>query len=119
MIFKRMLQLTTDGDRDSLSIVWPTAASPVTFAPPIEAVENAETFMLVFDIRGSTPEEITVRIDEGMVTLERIAPRARRTFSFTKPVDPARAEHEYTSTTLTVRVTKREISTSRQIIVRR
>lgn len=107
---------------DALRALWPTAAEPATFAPPIEIEEDEEAFTLLFDVAQRGEQDLEVQM-EGQVlvvlgeALPRSARRARRVFALPSGVDPARATMELESPVLKVKVPKSSGNGPRAIVV--
>lgn len=113
---------SSDGARDTLQILWPTAAEPSTFAPPVDVTEDERSITILFDLTGHAPEAIEVELRSGTVFVRGgpapAAPAARslRAFALGARVDPAAVEAEVTPGRLSVRLGKASIG-SRAIVV--
>lgn len=99
MLFRDIKPRSDDSSGDTLRALWPTAAEPQTFAPPLGVEENDEGFTFAFHVAARSGDELEVLVDGGtLVILGEALPRAwfharraRRAFTLPAHVDPARA----------------------------
>jgi HSP20 family molecular chaperone IbpA len=113
-------RLRGDGDlvhADTIRAFWPTVASPVTFAPPLDAREDDEGFTLEFDIEGHDPADVEVRVEASALVV--VSRAMRRTFWLRAAVESDRAEVELIGDLLRVRLIKTQVAARRKIVVRR
>ena len=109
MLFLRTALAPNPGEPDRLTTVWPTVASPASFAPPIEAREEAEVIVLTFDLEGSDPEGVRVEVRGTTLYLrEGASRRGVRVFAVHNSVDSAAPEAEIAEGRLTVRLPRKK-----------
>ncbi len=113
MLFRNTALVAPCGDdaRDTLQILWPTAAEPATFAPPIDVKEDEGSITILFDLAGHAPEGIEVELRSGTVFVLGPAPaapsaRLLRAFALGARVDPSSVQAEAVPGRLSVRVGK-------------
>ncbi|WP_437673786.1 Hsp20/alpha crystallin family protein [Sorangium sp. So ce131] len=113
MLFRNtaLVAPSSDDARDTLQILWPTAAEPATFAPPVEVTEDERSITILFDLAGHAPEAIEVEMRSGTVfVLGGRAPAASsrllRVFALGARIDPSAVEAEATPGRLSVRIGK-------------
>lgn len=101
------------GPADTLHILWPTAAEPATFAPPIDVTEDEAAITILFDVAGHAPERIEVELRSGTVFVlgepspAARSPRSLRAFALGARADPSAVQAEVaTCGRLSVRVGK-------------
>ncbi|WP_438024799.1 Hsp20/alpha crystallin family protein [Sorangium sp. So ce233] len=120
MIFRNtaLVAPSSDETRDTLQILWPTAAEPATFAPPVDVTEDEVSITILFDLTGHAPEGIEVELRSGTVFVRgsrASSARALRAFAVGARVDPSAVEAAVTPGRLSVRLGK--ASGSRAIVV--
>jgi len=103
----------------------PTIESSCCCHPPaFDIYENDQEFLLVADLPGVSPEEISVDLEAGVLSVSTgtseknaSASRYRRQFKFAAPIDPHRVSAEASAGELTIRLGKSESSHPRRIEV--
>lgn len=108
---------------DSLRVLWPTIAEPITFAPPITVDEDDDAFWIHFHVAGRTEEDLEVVIEgQTLVILGEALPRSRlrakRTFALPSSVDSSRARLRLDPPVLEVHIIKSASARRRAIVVR-
>lgn len=125
MLFRNTALFPTEsgGPADTLHVLWPTAAEPVTFAPPVDVTEDETAITLLFDVAGHEPERIEVELRGGTVfvlgepTPAARSPRSMRAFVLGARADPSAVQADVVTGRLSVRVGKRQGGGARAIIV--
>lgn len=114
MLFRNAALVAPPGDdtRDVLRIQWPTAAEPLTFAPPVDVKEDEGSITILFDLAGHAPDRIEVELRSGTVfvlggpSLAAPSTRSLRAFALGAWIDPSAVEAEVTPGRLSVRIGK-------------
>ena len=93
-----------------------------TFAPPIDVFENAEELLVVVDLPGVAPEDVTLGFSDNVLTLNGSRNGGRqefvRTLSIRTQVDAEKIHAESKNGTLYVHLPKAEKAKPRKIPVR-
>ena len=103
--------------RDTLRALWPTSASPVTFAIPIDVAEDDEAFTLVFAVAQRDSNDVSVKVEGNSIRVEGAG--ALRTFWVSAALEADRVEVEFGEAELKVRAMKSRVVAARRIIVRK
>jgi len=123
MLFQTSLDHAGASEPDSLRTLWPTAAEPVTFAPPLGIDEDDDALTLLFDVARRGEEDLEVQVDGQTLlilgeALPRTARRARRVFALPSAVDASRARMELDPPILKVAIAKSSARECRTMVVR-
>ena len=109
---------------DVLRSVWPTAATPATFAPPVDIHEDDSAFTIYFNIGTRAASTVDVRFSGPMMfvfgeALELpMQPRAIRSFMLHSNIDTIGVSTRLEQPMLIVRIPKTDAG-RRTIVVRR
>lgn len=117
------LHATGPSEPDALRGIWPTAAEPVTFAPPLAIEDDDGSVTLLFHVAGRGEQDLEVQVEGQTLVilgeaLPRSARRARRAFALPSGVDASRAWMELTPPVLKVAIAKGAPCERRTIVVR-
>ena len=110
------------------------AAKSATYTPACDVYETTDEITLSLDVPGSRSEDVDIRLEEGVLTVQAPVRRAERagqralyreygvgdyvrTFQIGGPIDRDRIEATLTNGVLIVRVPKSEAARPRKIAV--
>jgi HSP20 family molecular chaperone IbpA len=79
------------------------------YTPPVDVLSNDQEMLLVADLPGVSPQEISLEVDDRLLTLsaggnEDTPPRWSRRFTLTPDIDPDQIAAEHRDGVLTVRL---------------
>lgn len=104
--------------RDVQRLSWPTAAHPPGFAPPVEAREEDEAFVVLFHVPGGSRPEVRISVESQTVFVRLdLAERAERAFVLPSALAPDAVAVEWNADVVTIVVPKAAGASSRKLVL--
>ncbi len=94
----------------------PSTFTRETIAPPVDVFENAEELLVVVDLPGVAPENVTLGFSDNVLTLS--AQRFQRSLAIRTQINPEGIQAESKNGTLHIHLPKSERAKPRKIPVR-
>jgi len=106
------VRTTSKEDFDGLlKLVRTSAAEPASFAIPVGATEDEQSYMMAFDVAQRDPRELAVEASEQRLVVwgfrRKMQNHERRTCILAKPINPESLAVEFAGKVIRVRVSKK------------